>query len=67
MTKLFNPGLRTKLKGAVLGVLALLVPLPVLGAENSNFHRAPDSAKQMKNPFKGQQNAEAGKRPLVLT
>jgi glucose/arabinose dehydrogenase len=31
-------------------------------AQNSNFHNAPDSAKQMKNPLAGQQNADAGKR-----
>jgi glucose/arabinose dehydrogenase len=34
----------------------------VLGAQNSNFHNAPDSAKQLKNPLEGQQNADAGKR-----
>ena len=60
MTKLFKP--ESRVTGLVLGIFALLLPLAVLKAQNANFHNAPDSARQMKNPAVGQPNAESGKR-----
>jgi glucose/arabinose dehydrogenase len=43
--------------------IAFLVSfLAVSEAQNTKFHNAPESAKQMKNAFGGQQNAKAGKR-----
>ncbi len=42
--------------------LAVMLMLPPLGAQNSNFHNAPASAKEMRNPDTGVQNAAAGKR-----
>jgi glucose/arabinose dehydrogenase len=32
---------------------------PVLGAQNSTFHNAPATAKEMKNPYAGQKSADA--------
>ncbi len=31
-------------------------------AQNTNFHNAPESAKETKNPFQGPENTDAGKR-----
>jgi glucose/arabinose dehydrogenase len=53
---------RSAIGYAVIGIFALLIPFASLEAQDSNFHNAPDSAKQMKNPFEGQQNADAGRR-----
>ncbi|HXZ33006.1 MAG TPA: PQQ-dependent sugar dehydrogenase [Terriglobales bacterium] len=44
----------------VLGIFALTIPFAL--PEAQNFHNAPDSAKQLKNAFEGQQNADAGKQ-----
>jgi glucose/arabinose dehydrogenase len=46
----------------VVAVLFVLLPLAGLFAVDKQFHDAPDSAKGMKNPFEGQQDAaDAGK------
>jgi glucose/arabinose dehydrogenase/mono/diheme cytochrome c family protein len=50
----------------VFAVLAAVAPIALLEAQNSNFHHAPDSAKQTKNPYEGQQNADAGKRLFAI-
>ncbi len=49
---------------AVAGLIfSLLSFTTVFQAQNANFHGAPDSAKQTKNPYEGQATAEAaGKR-----
>jgi glucose/arabinose dehydrogenase len=41
-----------------------LLPIAALRAVDKNFHAAPDSAKQQKNPFEGQAAAVAAGRPL---
>ncbi len=44
-------------------LLLVLFPLGILKAVDTNFHNAPDSARQMKNPYQGQAEAvQAGKR-----
>ena len=53
--------LQLRIRVAGIIVVALLLSLP-LSAQNSSFHNAPASAKEMRNPDTGQQNAEAGKR-----
>ena len=46
-------------------VFAMLLVFPALiQAQNANFHNAPDSAKQMKNPYEGQTDAEAAGKGL---
>ena len=42
----------------------LLLPIAALHALGKNFHDAPDSAKQQKNPYQGQTAAVAAGRPL---
>ena len=64
MTRLFKP--ESRVTGLVLGIFALLLLPAVLKAQNANFHNAPDSARQMKNPAVGQQNAESGKRLYAM-
>ena len=64
MARLVKPELGVT--GLVLGIFALLLPPAVLEAQNANFHNAPDSARQVKNAFVGQQNAESGKRLYAM-
>lgn len=44
---------------AMSAVVATLLA-PGVGAQSSAFHQAPESAKQMKNPYTGQASASAG-------
>jgi len=47
---------------AVFALTSLLILAPVK-AQNSNFHNAPEAAKQLKNPYEGQRGAaEAGRK-----
>src|SRR6266850_1547390 len=45
-------------------VAAFLLGCPAVQAQNSNFHNAPVSAKEMKNPYEGQRLAS--EKPLYL-
>ncbi len=45
---------------ATFGTLGLLLS-PVLRAQDANFHQAPASAKQLQNPYEGQQVTQAAK------
>jgi glucose/arabinose dehydrogenase len=49
-------------RSALLGSAAVFSLLLFSEAQSKTFHNAPESAKEMKNPFQGTQNAEAGKR-----
>jgi glucose/arabinose dehydrogenase len=51
-----------KLAGLVLIILLLFAP--PFHAQNANFHNAPDSAKQIKNPYAGHPDAEAAGKSL---
>jgi glucose/arabinose dehydrogenase len=60
MARLFYPALA--IRTAVLSSFAVLIPFAFAQAQNTNFHNAPESTKEMNNPFQGQQSATAGKR-----
>jgi glucose/arabinose dehydrogenase len=60
--------MKSSIEGAVLTVIvrlfrgslatlaiAAMLPLPLVQAQNSNFHNAPASARELKNPYEGQQ------------
>jgi len=60
MTRYCNPGFVAS--AIVVGFFTLLAASAVTSAQSSNFHGAPNSAKQLKNPMQGQKNAEEGAR-----
>ncbi|HXY15916.1 MAG TPA: PQQ-dependent sugar dehydrogenase [Terriglobales bacterium] len=60
MARLFDPG--SVIKTAVFSALAVVIPFAFSQAQNPSFHNAPESSRQMNNPYVGQQNAAAGKR-----
>jgi len=60
MERPFYPA--SAIRKAAFEGLALLLGLASLQAQNTGFHNAPESAKEMKNPVEGSQNAEIGKR-----
>jgi glucose/arabinose dehydrogenase len=65
MARLFYPRFIARtlmMRAAVLGAFVLFVPFAILESQNSSFHNAPDSAKQVQDPFEGQHNADVGKQ-----
>ena len=44
--------------------ISFLLPVAALQGVDQNFHNAPDSAKQQKNPYRGQPAAAAAGKPL---
>jgi len=42
--------------------LAAVSPIPVLEAQDSNFHNAPDATKLVRDPYEGEQNRAEGKQ-----
>src|SRR5579884_3387904 len=52
---------RPRICFAVAAAVFWFLVIPLSG-QNSHFHNAPASAKEMRNPDTGPQNAEAGKR-----
>jgi glucose/arabinose dehydrogenase/mono/diheme cytochrome c family protein len=60
MARHFKHGL--VFSGIALGFFLSLVSSALADEQKPNFHNAPDSTKQMKNPMQGQHNAQAGKQ-----
>ena len=48
-------------RGLAILVVAMILPIDLFGAASQNFRGAPDSAKQMQNPFDGSAGIQAGK------
>jgi mono/diheme cytochrome c family protein len=49
---------------AISAVGAVLLPAPSMHAQSSEFHNAPASSAQMKNPYSGDAQAAAGGKKL---
>jgi glucose/arabinose dehydrogenase/mono/diheme cytochrome c family protein len=59
MGKFLKPGFGL---GLAIGFFLVVTSSALADPPNSNFHNAPDSTKQLKNPMQGQQNAQAGRQ-----